>query len=63
MKARLPTLGLGLCGLALANILPTLPAAEKSDSPYAGLGDRINARMVDGAAVTEGTIRVRRRHE
>ncbi len=27
------------------------------------IGDRVNARMVDGVAVTEGVIRVRRRHE
>ncbi|MGJ8696908.1 MAG: di-heme oxidoredictase family protein [Verrucomicrobiaceae bacterium] len=27
------------------------------------IGERVNARMVDGVAVTEGVIRVRRRHE
>lgn len=39
-------------------------SAQASDrDPFMGVGERTGARVVDGAAVTEGVIRVRRRHE
>ncbi|MDG2125757.1 MAG: di-heme oxidoredictase family protein [Verrucomicrobiales bacterium] len=49
--------------LALATVLLPSPTAAETADPYATIGDRLNASIVDGVAVTEGTIRVRRRHE
>jgi CxxC motif-containing protein (DUF1111 family) len=39
-----------------------LLGTAKAD-PYSEIGDRVNCSIVDGVAITEGTIRVRRRHE
>ncbi|YCM46555.1 di-heme oxidoredictase family protein [Verrucomicrobiaceae bacterium 227] len=47
-----PTLLMGLCLTILTGDL----AGDE-------IGEQVNARMVDGVAVTEGVIRVRRRHE
>lgn len=50
---KLSSLALGLVFYSLA------PVALSADE----IGDRVDARMVDGVAITEGVIRVRRRHE
>lgn len=49
--------------LALSTILLPHPAAGETHDAYTVIGERVNARMVDGVAVTQGSIRVRRRHE
>ena len=46
--------------ITLAWIVP-LPAFAQPD--YSTVGERVNARMENGVAITEGVIRVRRRHE
>ena len=54
MKSRFATL------LALVVCLPGASLAEKKS---AEIGEQVNARLEDGVAITEGVIRVRRRHE
>lgn len=55
MKLQLITL-LTLCSaLFISNV--------RADKTKDKIGARVNAKMVDGVAVTEGVIRVRRRHE
>lgn len=46
--------------LILLALFPTVSVAETSDDE---IGPQVNARLENGVAVTEGVIRVRRRHE
>jgi hypothetical protein len=49
--------------LLTALAVKLFPAILVADLSGDEIGERINARIVDGVAVTEGVIRVRRRHE
>jgi CxxC motif-containing protein (DUF1111 family) len=54
---------LGLMAIAATTCGAAPAATDESRDRYAQVGDRVSARMEDGVAITEGVIRVRRRHE
>ena len=49
--------------MTLRLLLILLSVASVSKSPANEIGEQVNASIIDGVAVTEGVIRVRRRHE
>ena len=57
-----PSIARVLSTIAIATV-SALPVTTLPAQDYTAIGERGGASVVDGVAVTEGTIRVRRRHE